>query len=83
MEGKERYKRFVDNGCMPCGYNAPCDSFYFSETVINILLDKINQKDKHIKSLEAKLKRIEEINLYNKDLATTSLKENQIQKIKE
>ena len=48
MEKNARYKRLVDNCCMPCGYNEPCDSFIFSEAVINMLLDKVSQKDKEI-----------------------------------
>lgn len=55
MEKSERYKRLVDNDCIPCGYNEPCDSFIFSEAIINMLLDKISQKDKKIKILEEEL----------------------------
>ncbi len=52
MEQSERYKRLVDNNCVPCDYNEPCDSYLFSEAVVNMLLDKISQKDKRIKELE-------------------------------
>lgn len=52
------------------------DNYLYAFNNLEELTEKLNQQDKHIKELESKLKRIEEINLYNKDLANSSIKDN-------
>lgn len=40
---KRKYEEYIENGCHPVGYNEPCQSYYFGQTSVDLLLDKIDQ----------------------------------------
>ena len=52
---KRTYEEYIKNDCHPVGYNEPCQSYYFAQSSVDLLLDKIDQlkqqlaeKDKEI-----------------------------------
>lgn len=56
---KRTYEEYIKNDCHPVGYNEPCQSYYFAQSSVDLLLDKIDQlkqelaeKDKRIAELE-------------------------------
>lgn len=58
---KRTYEEYIKNDCHPVGYNEPCQSYYFGQTSVDLLLDKIDQlkqqlaeKDKEIAHLKEK-----------------------------
>ena len=40
---KRTYEEYIKNDCHPVGYNEPCQSYYFGQTSVDLLLDKIDQ----------------------------------------
>ena len=58
---KRTYEEYIKNDCHPVGYNEPCQSYYFAQSSVDLLLDKIDQlkqqlaeKDKEIAHLKEK-----------------------------
>ena len=45
---KYTYEDYIKNGCHPTGYNEACESYYFGQSTVDMLLDKI-------KALESRL----------------------------
>lgn len=40
---KRIYEDYINNGCHPVGYNEPCQSYFFGQTSVDLLLDRIDQ----------------------------------------
>ncbi len=56
---KRTYEEYIKNDCHPVGYNEPCQSYFFGQTSVDLLLDRIDQlkqqlveKDKEIEDLK-------------------------------
>lgn len=72
---KRTYEEYIKNGCHPVGYNEPCQSYYFAQSSVDLLLDKIDQlkqelaeKDKEIERLRQIINTIQQnIRQYNKE----------------
>ena len=52
------YEDYIKNDCHPVGYNEPCQSYYFAQSSVDLLLNKIDllkqqlvEKDKEIERL--------------------------------
>ena len=59
---KRTYEEYIKNDCHPVGYNEPCQSYFFGQTSVDLLLDRIDQlkqqlvkKDKEIESIKQQL----------------------------
>lgn len=55
------YEDYIKNDCHPVGYNEPCQSYYFAQSSVDLLLNKIDllkqqlaEKDKEIAHLKEK-----------------------------
>ena len=46
---KRTYNEYINSGCHPVGYNEPCQVYYFGQTSVDLLLDKINQLTQQLK----------------------------------
>lgn len=49
---KRTYNEYINSGCHPVGYNEPCQVYYFGQTSVDLLLDKINQLTQQLKDYE-------------------------------
>ena len=50
--GKRTYEEYIKNGCHPVGYNEPCQSYFFGQTSVDLLLDRIDQLNLQLKDYE-------------------------------
>ena len=57
--GKRTYEEYIKNGCHPVGYNEPCQSYYFGQTSVDLLLDKIDQLKQQNEELMLQLSKYE------------------------
>lgn len=50
--GKRTYEEYIKNGCHPVGYNEPCQKLIFSQTAVDLLLDRIDKLKQQLESRE-------------------------------
>ena len=48
---KRTYEEYIKNGCHPVGYNEPCQSYYFGQVSVDLLLDQIDQLKQQLEAL--------------------------------
>lgn len=49
---KRTYEDYIKNDCHPVGYNEPCQSYFFSQTTVDLLLDRIDKLKQQLESRE-------------------------------
>ena len=54
---KRAYEDYINNGCHPVGYNEPCQSYYFGQVSVDLLLDKIDQLTQQLAKKEKELQK--------------------------
>ena len=54
---KRTYEEYIKNGCHPVGYNEPCQSYYFGQVSVDLLLDKIDQLTQQLAKKEKELQK--------------------------
>ena len=54
---KRTYEEYIKNDCHPVGYNEPCQSYYFGQTSVDLLLDKIDQLKQQLKEKDEQIKK--------------------------
>ena len=49
---KRTYEEYIKNDCHPVGYNEPCQSYFFGQTSVDLLLDRIDKLNLELKDHE-------------------------------
>jgi len=47
---KRTFEDYIENECHPTGYNEPCQSYVFGQSTVDMLLDKLAEKNSAIRS---------------------------------
>ncbi len=58
---KRTYEEYIKNGCHPVGYNEPCQSYYFGQISVDLLLDKIDQLKQQLAEKDKEIERLNTI----------------------
>lgn len=66
--GKRTYEEYIKNDCHPVGYNEPCQSYFFGQTSVDLLLDRIDQLKQQLEDLKSKLREANRVKNKNKFL---------------
>lgn len=67
---KRTYEEYIKNGCHPVGYNEPCQSYYFGQVSVDLLLDQIDQLKQQLAEKDKKLLEFKRDRLYFELLLT-------------
>lgn len=68
--GKRTYQDYIENDCHPTGYNEPCQSYYFGQISVDILLDRIDQLKQQLEEKNKELLEFKKNKLYFELLIT-------------
>ena len=52
---KYTYENYIKNGCHPTGYNEACESYYFGQSTVDMLLDKVADLEGKLAESESKV----------------------------
>ena len=59
------YDDYIKNGCHPTGYNEPCESYVFGQSTVDMLLDKLAEKDAENKKLKNIVDGVDKLKQYD------------------
>ena len=62
---KYTYEDYIKNGCHPTGYNKACESYYFGQSTVDTLLDKIADLEAKLEDKEEAIKYLKGIKRYD------------------
>lgn len=72
---KRTYEEYIKNGCHPVGYNEPCQSYYFGQVSVDLLLDQIDQLKQQLAEKDKEIERLKNLFELNNEVVINQGKE--------